>query len=875
MSTTIPTRFRPDLIITETQRVGEQTKSYFIKNPISGETFLLKEEELFICRLLNGSSDSQQIISSFNEAFHKILTEEDLQNFIGQINELGLLEQVLTLTDNRGGITRQDTSEAQSSPTANDEDSEFTELRFVLYNPEHIFNFLAAVTRPFHLIFVAITWLLIPGFFVALQLFFRQQKLFFYDLTSIDKELNYICSFLFSLISVNIFSRIVAGAVFAHFGGQVKELGIRLHFGILPRFFINRYGLRKTPRSVKLWTYCSSPAARAFIFIVGIIGWYSLRGTGTQLSYWLAMMGQVGLVSFLLITLPLRQSDVFKWVTTYFNLSPHLFQEAFYILLAKLKFRPLPNTISEGKQWVLLVYASALILVWVYLALSIVPDLTIKLESIFPGILGRATGYIVLFLVIIAFLRWLAFVIPEVTRINPQKTTTSSTSTSLGKPKSTKDTIFKSISNFLSNQWIKLAVLFCLAVILCLPFSYAPGGELQLLPPTQQQIQAPVEGKITQVFFNGGDGQRIAKRTIVASMVSTDIENKIQNLQENIKEQQANIEKKQAELSKLIKGPINEEIAVAEAQVGIIQNEVFAVETRLRAAIDEVEIARKGWQKAKTQAQYSGASAARQEILYREGGLARESYEEEKKKYEIDLIQIEEAQQTIGIKKKNVNEMYQTLAAKKDSLRQARAQLTLLLTGSRKEDIEAARQEVKAAQAELQRLRKELLYQEAQKKSTRLVMPFDGYLVDSYLQQKIGTYLKPGQKFAVVQDSNQLFGEIQVPEYDAGEIEIGDLAEVKLLLYPNNPFSGKVVSIEPATKVETDSKADPNSAMQSDITQTNRVFKVIIDLANSPQTLKTGMSGYAKIDAGKKPLFVLLTRPLVRFIQIEVWSWLP
>jgi putative peptide zinc metalloprotease protein len=875
MSTTTQTRFRSDIIITETQRVGTQTKSYFIKNPTSGETFLLKEEELFICQLLDGSSDSQQIISSFSEAFDKVLAEEDLQNFIGQIDVLGLLEHVSALTNDREEETTQLASKVQSSTSTEEKDSEFTEFRFFLYNPEHIFYFLAAVTRPFHLIFVAITWLLIPGFFVALQLFFRQQTLFFYDLTSIDKELNYFTSFLFSLVSVNIFSRIVAGAVFAHFGGQVKELGIRFHFGILPRFFINRYGIRKTSRYVKLWSYCAAPSGRAFIFIVGIIAWYSFRGTGTQLAYWSAMMGQVGLVSFLLISLPLRQSDGFKWGTTYFNLPSNLLQLAFYILLAKLKFRPLPTTISEGKQWVLLAYASGLLLIWGYLALAIVPHLATNLETIFPGILGRATGYIVLFLVLVAFVRWVAFLLPEATRSNRKKTATSSTSTSLGKLTSTTAPASNSISNFLASHWIKLAILISLIVVLCLPFSYSPGGELQLIPPSQQQIQAPVEGKITQVFFNGGDGRRIAKRTVVASMLSTDIENKIQTLQEKIKEQQANIEKRQAELSKLVTGPRNEEVAVVEAQVGIIQNEVSAAEARLRAAIDEVEIARKGLQKANAQAQYSGGSAARLEVLYREGGIARELYEDAKKKHEVDLIQIEEAQQNIGLKKKSVDEMYQILASKQDSLRQARAQLTLILSGFRKEDIEAARQEVKAARAELQGLRKELGYQQAQKKSTRLVMPFNGYLVDSYLNQKIGTYLKQGQKFAVVQDSNQLFGEIRVPEYDAGEIEIGAQAEVKLLLYPNNPFLGKVVSIEPTTKVETDSKTDSTSSVQSDITQTNRVFKIIIDLANSPQTLKTGMSGYAKIDAGKKPLFVLLTRPLIRFIQIEVWSWLP
>ena len=81
------------------------------------------------------------------------------------------------------------------------------------------------------------------------------------------------------------------------------------------------------------------------------------------------------------------------------------------------------------------------------------------------------------------------------------------------------------------------------------------------------------------------------------------------------------------------------------------------------------------------------------------------------------------------------------------------------------------------------------------------------------------------------------------------------------MAYPSQPILGKVVAIEPTTKEEDLSLV--------------RVLSVQIQLEPSNTNLKPGMSGYGKIPQGKKPMLVVLTRPLIRFVQIEFWSWLP
>jgi putative peptide zinc metalloprotease protein len=97
---------------------------------------------------------------------------------------------------------------------------------------------------------------------------------------------------------------------------------------------------------------------------------------------------------------------------------------------------------------------------------------------------------------------------------------------------------------------------------------------------------------------------------------------------------------------------------------------------------------------------------------------------------------------------------------------------------------------------------------------------------------------------------------------------VGGKATVKLFASPSSPLHGKVLSIQPA--------AIPSSNEQQTPTVFGtRLFTVLIEIEKPPFALKTGMTGYAKISAGFQPLGLLLARPATRFIQIEVWSWLP
>jgi multidrug resistance efflux pump len=192
----------------------------------------------------------------------------------------------------------------------------------------------------------------------------------------------------------------------------------------------------------------------------------------------------------------------------------------------------------------------------------------------------------------------------------------------------------------------------------------------------------------------------------------------------------------------------------------------------------------------------------------------------------------------------------------------------LLQTGSRQEDIDSARHSLEEAEASLSRIEQQIQYATQQQKKGELPMPLTGYLVTPHLSYKKGMYLGVGESFATAQDNTQPLVEVQLPEYDTEGVAPGAKALVKLFANPGSPLHGKVLSVQPAAVPVSDQKHLP--AIFG-----TRMFSVLIEIEKPPFALKAGMTGYAKISAGYQPLGLLLARPILAFVQIELWSWLP
>lgn len=186
----------------------------------------------------------------------------------------------------------------------------------------------------------------------------------------------------------------------------------------------------------------------------------------------------------------------------------------------------------------------------------------------------------------------------------------------------------------------------------------------------------------------------------------------------------------------------------------------------------------------------------------------------------------------------------------------AKAKLNELVSAPRSE-------EMTVKKAEIAVLKTQLLHNQNALKRSYLYAPIDGKIVAPHFAMKQGHYLKEGDLFAEILDDRLLLGDVYVPESDIIEVSPSQ-ATVRFRPWADNgaTYEGKIKAIAPVVEEH------PSNPYL-------RIVRVSVSFANPEGRLKPNMTGYAKIPTETKPLIVAMTRMIVRFFLIEVWSWLP
>lgn len=164
-----------------------------------------------------------------------------------------------------------------------------------------------------------------------------------------------------------------------------------------------------------------------------------------------------------------------------------------------------------------------------------------------------------------------------------------------------------------------------------------------------------------------------------------------------------------------------------------------------------------------------------------------------------------------------------------------------------------------AARAEVERLKAQVAFSRQAVEAARIVAPISGRIVTDNIELKVGSYLMQGGLLAIVEDSSVAQAQILVPQTSIAEVEIGDSVRLKPWGYSATELKGTVVSIAPAAEA----------------TERGQFIRVKTNIDNSLGILKPQMTGYAKIDGSTMSVLEAFTRIYVRFLRIEVWSWIP
>lgn len=279
---------------------------------------------------------------------------------------------------------------------------------------------------------------------------------------------------------------------------------------------------------------------------------------------------------------------------------------------------------------------------------------------------------------------------------------------------------------------------------------------------------------------------------------------------------------KGAPLARLAIDDLQAEIDTLSARVA--EQRAVIADLRARPKREVVDVAQKALDLARNQVRFSNERVARLEPLHAAKAVTTEELEAARRQAREDV----------------------------DKVAQRESELSLAKIG-------ATREQIEAAEAKLKSLLDEQAGLSRRAERAVLRMPIDGNVLTLRLSRKVNSYLAKGQELAMVEDASVMSLEIELPEGDLPYLRVGAPVEVKVSALFDQTYEGTVSLI------------DRNVTARA----FGNVVKVLVSVRNPDERLRTGMSGYARIDAATMPVWKAFSMSVLRFVQVQMWSWLP
>jgi len=140
---------------------------------------------------------------------------------------------------------------------------------------------------------------------------------------------------------------------------------------------------------------------------------------------------------------------------------------------------------------------------------------------------------------------------------------------------------------------------------------------------------------------------------------------------------------------------------------------------------------------------------------------------------------------------------------------------------------------------------------------SQLTAPQTGTVLTPDLAERVGTRLEPGEVFCQVSPLDTLRVEIGVSETDVARIHPGESLRLKVLGFPDRQFRGRVTEV--SWQGEPTGRGRPT------------VFKAMGWVANPGPTLRSGMTGRARIDVAPDTLLARWGRGIWRWLRMGFW----
>ena len=332
------------------------------------------------------------------------------------------------------------------------------------------------------------------------------------------------------------------------------------------------------------------------------------------------------------------------------------------------------------------------------------------------------------------------------------------------------------------------------------------------------QIGSKLGGRVIQVLVE--EGQAVKAGTLLVQFEFDDV--KAQRAQA-----QAQLEQAQADYHRLQRGNRPEEIAQARANAQMQRAMLNAAESGPRS--QELKQAEADYDAAKADAANAQINFQRMDTLVRGDTVSRQQYDNAKATRDSTAQKAESLHQRLALLQAGTRK--EDLQAAQERYRQAQAAADLMQHGYRKEDIDAGRAKMEEAQARVDQL-------DVQLKEANLIAPADG-LVQT-VSVRTGDLVGPGKIVVTMLESSQLWVKVYVPETDLSTVRVGQSARVEVDSLQSRRFTGNV------QEIAAQAEFLPRNVQTRDDRQ-HQVFGVKVRVDNSDGALKSGMSATVRL----------------------------
>lgn len=294
------------------------------------------------------------------------------------------------------------------------------------------------------------------------------------------------------------------------------------------------------------------------------------------------------------------------------------------------------------------------------------------------------------------------------------------------------------------------------------------------------------------VDFPISQGQTLEKNQLLLQVDQRETELRTQELATQSRSVSADFERGQAELE-LVRHQSNSQIQTAEAQLD-------AANAKLKSARSELEVREHNWKRAQS-------LRAKKLISEERWESARNLYQRAKQARQVAISSISSAQAKLV-----------EATASHSKVKVLQKQLLILQATKEQTAIQLKRQ-----QLDLQ--------------DRTLRSPIDGIVDQTFVNS--GEYIVPGQRVALLHDSNNIWIKANIKETEVRHIKLGSRVRIDVDAYPDETFEGEVINIGNAATSQF--ALLPNASPSGNFTKVTQRLPIKVSVAQRDGMLKPGM----------------------------------